>query len=235
MNLFLILLLFFALTLDARDLTFEKLYATVNACYKNQKCKQPVASSFLIENGKPKDEYSPEKIHDNIGEKGKDTAWCVSKNQGIGEYIYIPYQNLQGINQYNNIWKRREYFSLFTVVNGFAKSESLYLSNNRVKKITIEVKEIAYTMAVSGPETIAGTDIIVYDGPLLNSIHEVELADSMEEQTFKLKIIPKSTKDGYNQMDLLFKVIINEIYPGSKYKDTCISTASFTMLNPETK
>ncbi|TGN10199.1 NADase-type glycan-binding domain-containing protein [Leptospira ilyithenensis] len=215
--------------LIARDLNFERLYVNVNDCLKGSKCFQAVASSFLIEKGKSQDEYIPSKIHDYK----KETAWCVSKNQGIAEFIYVPYQNKASINKYKEILQRGDYYSLFTIVNGFAKNEDLFLANNRVKKVSIEVQEIGYTMSVSGPDTATGTDIYIDDGPLLNSIHEIELADTMDEQKFKLKIVPKSKKDLNLQMDLLFKIIIKEIYPGSKYKDTCISDAGFSILVPE--
>ncbi|WP_411823790.1 NADase-type glycan-binding domain-containing protein [Leptospira sp. 'Mane'] len=217
------------LYLAARDRDFEKLYVSVNYCLKN-KCGQAIASSFLIEKGKPKEEYSPLNVNDSI----KETAWCMSKNQGIGEYIYVRYQNDVTINEYEKI-EKRDYYSLFTIVNGFAKNKDLFLANNRVKRVSIEAQEIAYTPSVSGPDTAAGTDIYIDDGPLFNSVHEIELADTMEEQKFRLKIIPKSKKDLNLQMDLLFKIVIKEIYPGSKYKDTCISDASFSIVAPEKK
>jgi hypothetical protein len=215
-----------------RAFEFEKLYATVNDCYNKDRCHQAIASSFLVEKGKPKDEYSPGKINDSSNQDWRETAWCVSKNQGVREYIYVPYQNRQSINKYKykDIWERGGSDSLFIIINGVGKSKDLFLANNRVKRVSIEVQEIAYTMSVSGPDTIAGTDIHIDEGPLLNSIHEIELADTMEEQEFKLKIIPKSKKDPNLHMDLLFKITIKEIYPGSKHKNTCISEANFLMV-----
>ncbi|BDA77552.1 hypothetical protein LPTSP3_g04820 [Leptospira kobayashii] len=224
-----LLLIFPTLFVEARDLNFEKLYVNVNDCLKGRECFQAVASSFLIEKGKPQDEYIPPKIHDYK----KETAWCVSKNQGIAEFIYVPYQNDPSINEYKEILQRGDYYSLFKVTNGFARNKDLFLANNRVKKVSIEVQEVGYTMSVSGPDTAAGTDIKIYEGPLFNSLHEIELMDTMDEQKFKLKIIPKLKKDPYLQMDLLFKIIIKDIYPGSKYKDTCISDASFSIVVPE--
>jgi hypothetical protein len=226
------LCLFFiaVLSLETRDRNFEKLYVTVNSCIKEQ-CYQPISSSFLLEKGKPKDEYSSQKAHDYK----KETAWCVSKNQGLGAYVYMPYHNDVSINEYKRILKK-DYYSLFTIVNGFAKNQELFYSNNRVKKVLIEVQEIAYS-ASDNKEinvNIGGRDegFYIADGPIPNSVHEIELADTMEEQKFRLKIIPKSKKDPYLQMDLLFKIVIKEIYPGSKYKDTCISEAAFEMVAP---
>ncbi|TGN20827.1 NADase-type glycan-binding domain-containing protein [Leptospira idonii] len=220
--------------LCARDFAFEKLYGTVNHCYKKE-CRKAIASSFLIEKGKPKGEYSPDKIQDFRNENWRDTAWCVSKNQGIGEYIYVSYSNNPRLNKYKDIWKREGYSFSFTIINGFVKNKDLFLANNRVKKIAIEVQEIAYTMSVQGPDTITGTDIEIFDGPILNGVHEIELVDKMDEQEFKINVVPVSKRDGYLQMDLLLKMTIKEIYPGNKYKDTCISDARFEMVVPEDK
>ncbi|TGN20830.1 NADase-type glycan-binding domain-containing protein [Leptospira idonii] len=231
------LLLFLILcksSLFARDSAFEKLYGSVNHCYNND-CRKVIGSSFLVEKGKPKDEYSPDKLQDFKNKNWKETAWCVSKNQGIGEYVYIPYWNDESKSGYADILKRKDYYVSLTIINGFAKNSDLFIANNRIKKVSIEVQEVAYTMSVAGSETIPGTDVKIKDGPLLNSIHEIEFADTMEQQEFKLKIAPKSRKSEYLEMGLLFKITLKEIYPGTKYKDTCMSAAMIEMIVPADK
>ncbi len=207
---FTILLLFPLTIVFGRDKKFDQLYLKVNLQ------KIPIASSFLVEKGKPKNEFSGERLNDDK----YDSAWCVTKNQGIGEYIYLPFHHEGPGASYQELIKY-DYPISFVLFNGYSKSTDLFYANNRVKKIRIEFQEIAYGF---GTGSLALANDIFLDGePVLNSIKEIDVQDSSELQTFDIRLNPKIKNSEYFSLGLLAKLTILEVYPGTKWKDTCIT------------
>lgn len=172
------LMIFPLFILFARDRKFDQLYEKVNI--ENI----PIASSFLLEKGKSKKEYSGEKIND----RNYDTAWCVSKNQGIRESIYLSFPNDFSYGTYDNL-AINDFPISFALFNGFSKTEDLFFANNRVKRILIEFTEIPYSFA-TGDFTLK-EDINLHGEPILNRIHEFSLIDSKELQTISFKLKSK--------------------------------------------
>ena len=131
------------------------------------------ASSYLIEKSRY---YNPENAIDN----DTSTAWIegLKENDGIGEFIEFSSENTFRVDKID-------------IINGFTKSQDLYMKNNRVKKITLEFS----------------------DGK--KQVHEL-LDNNMDYQTIDV--------GGVNTNSV--KVIIEEVYKGNKYSDTCISEIS---------
>jgi len=205
-------------------LCFTTIYAQQEFSYMERcfddiiasKFKKIIASSFLIEKGKPRDYYAPEKAFDN----DINTAWVEGvEGDGIGEYIVFPI-NIEGSRYDQNDPKID-----MKITNGYAKNDKLFFMNNRIKKFIFEVYEAPITF-ISNAET--GD----YSFQRLNKVIKtfetiINLKDSRVEQIFtftiKLKHVPAKKEKIYG---LIGKIIINDVYPGLKIKDTCISEIS---------
>jgi hypothetical protein len=147
--------------------------------------KEIKVSSFY----KNESSYSPQ----NTVDQNEKTAWVEGKEgYGIGESICYSF------NEPVNIEELR-------IINGYAKSEELYLANSRVKKLKITVK-------TDSQEMIDSID--------LNDLPYSKVIKDCGEKIFKV----------YYENKLVLKEIsftILDIYKGSKFKDTCISEFVF--------
>ncbi|MDI7204625.1 hypothetical protein QMM44_14440 [Leptospira santarosai] len=174
-----------------------------------------IGSSFLIEKGKAKNYYEA----DNASDRNKETAWGVSKNQGIGEWLYIyntvdsnknSYEQLSGKSQKN-------YFSF---LNGLAKDATSFEENGRIKKVRIDVYEAEGNLDFMNSKD----PFLVDSGPIENDSFELELKDIPEEQTFERDIATKlKPLSGVTWRSLLFKLTILETYPGTKSKNVFLT------------
>lgn len=218
----LILFIIMSLALLAKDRAFELLWVKVNHGFLNGPPGfEHVASSYLVEPGKRKDLYSPNNVY------GKDGSWCVRKNQGIGEFIYLHFMNNLGA-----------YFELegkpfkvnFSIQNGYEENKSLFLANNRVKRVRLDLTEVAYGGTEDTKFQIPGTDLLIKE-TIHNKTIEFELQDSMEWQEMEFEVTPLIKGERYASLDLLVKMTILEVYPGTKYRDTCVAEASFQTSN----
>jgi hypothetical protein len=213
-----IILFFSAQLLNAESLEFKKLHKKVNYS------REVVASTYLIEKGKAEGTYEPQKVYD-ISRK---TSWCTNKNNGIGENLYIPFWN--GFEySYKHYNMERDQIIIFSIHNGFGGGSDLYEKNSRIKRIKVEIQELATTPVSYEQEATAEFPILILHGPVTNSVHEIVLRDQPTEQLHEIRIklnVPKNDAK-FGQPDLFFKVTILEIYPGTKYKDLCASEMSF--------
>lgn len=117
----------------------------------------------------------------NVLDESYTTSWQEGKKgDGIGEYIRLSFKEDQNVSR-------------IVIVNGNARTEEIYLKNNRLK--------IARLVFSDGSET------------------EINLEDSYSTtgQTIDLPS-PVLTRE--------VSIYIKEVYPGSAYKDTCISGIS---------
>ncbi|MBE8364264.1 NADase-type glycan-binding domain-containing protein [Leptospira borgpetersenii] len=183
-------------------------------CFARDEHKVLVASSTLIEKGKPKNYYGP----NNIDDQYIDTAWGVSKNQGIGEWIYTYNDVDSNKNSYEQLAgkSQKNYFSF---LNGLAKDATSFQENGRIKKVRIDVYEL------EGAED--GLDfkdpLRVYSDPIENDSFELELKDTPEEQTFEREIFTKIKPKRFFSRNLFFKLTILETYPGTKSKNVFLT------------
>jgi len=135
---------------------------------------------------------------DNLFDNDFSTAWVEGVNgQGVGQKIEIELADYR--------------LGAISIVNGYTKSESLYYANSRIKRIRIDKEFLSYAYPTE---------------PDFERI-EVELKD--------LKYIPIDNNnfsamtqtladygEGYVKVKKL-TITILEVYPGTKYDDTCIS------------
>ncbi len=137
----------------------------------------------------------------NLTDGDPSTAWVEGKKgSGINEYIKFYCPPPPEDTDMINIYSAYKIDSL-GIINGYAKNESVFYNNNRVKKIRIEYKN----------------DIFREENPYNMKppeIYEYILKDTMDMQylAFPEPIYMSS-----------IKISILEVYKGSKWDDTCIS------------
>ncbi|WP_420920193.1 NADase-type glycan-binding domain-containing protein [Leptospira santarosai] len=184
-------------------------------CYRTDEDLFLVASSVLTEKGKPKNYYGP----NNIDDQYIDTAWGVSKNQGVGEWIYTYNGVKWSKNRYDEYLAGKSQKNYFSFLNGLAKDATSFEENGRIKKVRIDVYE------AEGDESMANLKdpLLIYSGPIENDSFELELKDTREEQTFEREILSKIKPVKGAWRKLLFKLTILETYPGTKSKNVFLT------------
>jgi len=177
--------------------------------------KEPIASSELKEKGMPKDFYSAKKAFDDKIE----TAWVEgAEGDGINEYI-IFYLFFGGPYPSYDDYINKDIKVEITIINGVAKNKRIWEMNNRIKKAELEIYEASVNIRQIDPWIISKQE------PILNTTFILNLKDDMKPQKFLLKFKPKQlgiAKD-IESFLCIGKLIIKEVYPGTKYKDTGIS------------
>ncbi|UNE64999.1 NADase-type glycan-binding domain-containing protein [Leptospira interrogans] len=174
-----------------------------------------VASSFLTERGKSKNYYGA----DNASDSNRETAWGVSKNQGVGEWLYI-YNTVDSNKNSYELLAGKSQKNYFSFLNGLAKDTTSFEENGRIKKVRIDVYE-----AEGDLDFMDSKDPFrVRSGPVENDSFELELKDTPEEQTFEKNIAIKlKPLSDVAWRSLLFKLTILETYPGTKSKNVFLT------------
>ena len=138
---------------------------------------------------------------DHLLDEDFSTAWVEgTSDAGVGAQIEIILDEVMPL-------------TAIGLINGYTKSERTYYRNNRIKKIRIEVR---------GSNT--------YENDALETLtYEVELPDrpysAINEQSFATQLdIPYDVGEGaYGKRVRRVVLTILEVYPGTRYNDTCLS------------
>ncbi len=124
----------------------------------------------------------------------------------------------QGINESINIkFKDSSNIKIISILNGYQKTAETYFNNSRIKKVKLEM-------------LISSNDITKIE------IREIELKDHSRDDftpVFQYEYDqnirnPRQSLITADDFDYEYsiksvKITILEVYPGSKYEDTCIS------------
>ena len=114
------------------------------------------------------------------------TAWVEGKaDAGIGEYLEYRFKNTS------------PRITKIIVSNGYTKSKSAWINNNRVKSLNIYVNGKKYGV--------------------------LNLKDSRNDQVFAVGTLGHNI----NKTDLALRFEIAEVYKGAKYNDTAITEIYF--------
>ncbi len=133
------------------------------------------------------------------------TAWADGvPGKGINENIEIKFKDSSNIK------------TLY-ITNGYQKTSDIYFSNSRPKKLKLELDIISYNKKILTEKIIELSDIPkdwfmpFYSIDRKNNIHNNQA----------LLISPYDFDYEYSIKSV--KITILEVYPGTKYEDTCIS------------
>lgn len=179
------------------------------------------ATSELKENGYV---FSVKNLLEGNGKT--NYPWATRVNGGIDESILIFFS--QPNPDLNEKWLKG-----IGIVNGFAKSESLYKANNRAKVIEIKLYRFEFTDVQSEIEHPKGR--IIWSEIKLLEQTNVTLND---EYLYDNKLyFSTNLENDYNSnkkkkystatFDYALVLTIDSVYNGSKYNDLCISEISF--------
>lgn len=189
-------------------------YRTSNFSFKDS---QPIHLRYRLMNGLdmteslsrmiPVSEYnisatSEQKAYPvaNLTDLNFATAW-VATNGGIGEKVIIEF-------------KKPTLIEGFILVNGYHKSESAYLENNRIKSIHINIK------GVRGGEQFEDDPInenINFKGVEYQALYLERMRQHPDARYYNIAYPYSKYKATRIELE------ITGIYPGTKYNDTCIS------------
>jgi hypothetical protein len=194
----------------------------VHGCYGQGLA--PLSTSFLKATGKPPAEDSFEDSFEygiaqadwtcmysagSISDGNSTTAWSEGVDgNGIGEMVIVPCIDL---NKPVKIW------------SGLGKTETLFKANSRPKKIKLliiqaEIKDIGqYGDIFTNVKLIASEEVVLED----KNNYQTISVPAFEKSTYFNKFMEKEEECRY-----LLGIEILEVYPGSKYQDTCISEVS---------
>lgn len=139
---------------------------------------------------------------------GRNTVWAEGvEGPGIGERIKLRQWYYYGKNEWiygseyepSNGWEPFIYdgylhFTQLCVVNGYAKNEQLWEENGRVKRLLMLVEGKPYAY--------------------------LELEDTIKPQYFTL---PQDSLLLDSDVELTCEFVIEEVYPGARYEDTCLT------------
>ncbi|MDE5867285.1 MAG: hypothetical protein K2H31_11925 [Lachnospiraceae bacterium] len=144
---------------------------------------------------------------DNAVCENRELAWAEgAEGVGIGEYIVYDQIVFSGSlieSSGNQILRGGIYgygddgyidYTQICIVNGYARDEKVWQENGRVKTLMM----------------------YVYDQPYAR----LELEDTINPQYFT---IPQGDIMVANGSEVTFKFVIEEVYPGTMYEDTCIT------------
>lgn len=193
---------------DAPNFGFEnwQWYGCNKWCHILSFGRQATASSELAS---ASDRYCA----DNVLRENREFAWAEgAEGPGIGEYIvydqFVFSGNLIESGE-NQILRAGSYgddgyidYTQICIVNGYARDEKVWQENGRVKTLMM----------------------YVYDQPYAR----LALEDTINPQYFT---IPEGDIRVANSGEVTFKFVIEEVYPGTMYEDTCITGISVDFGN----
>lgn len=185
------------------------------AWIKNNFGKTPFGyASSTLQSTEPEGKFDIRYLSDN----DEKTAWCTDKGPK-DEYIFIAGET-QANESYPDMESVRFDLTL-KIYNGYGEHPELFQANNRIKKATLRIYEAA--IGVSQDSKIGA---YIAKGPIFSEELVFEFEDKPIKQSkiipFQLKMKTKN-KEKSGGVQLVGKFIINEVYKGKKYNDTCIS------------
>lgn len=173
------------------------------------------ASSVLIEKGKPDDFYAPEKALDG----SKDSAWCAAgKSGGIGEWIEINFEPTQSQEHSGPSEAREDIF----VLPGITRNRQLHFQNNRIKDYRVEL-----VFSTGRMEKISGR----FEDNVCAKNSHCKILGSRAPDFDTRRCLENCNSDGFavpikgrrlNHLQSI-RLTILSVYPGSRFRDTCIS------------
>jgi hypothetical protein len=138
----------------------------------------------------------------NLLDKKIDTAWVEgAKDAGIGEMISIIINTQVG--KYNA--DRTSGLFNFGVIPGYSKSNKTWLENNRIKRALFIIER----KVAEGKNSYTAYVIL-----------RLKFKDKNQLQVFDIEKYDNYSDVRYNAK---FWLIIEDVYKGTKYNDTCIS------------
>jgi len=148
-----------------------------------------------------KADFSPSAAFDGLAE----TSWCENvKGDGIGEFIELTLKNdIWGLSINNGFTRLPVQDWLFDINSGEIPFENKMRDDSNGIKDYFTQNNRVKKLAI---RNIAG-----------ETLYNIDLEDQRDSQTFPGIILPAGT----------YRFIIEEVYPGTKWQDTCLGEITF--------
>ncbi len=167
------------------------------------------ASSVLIEKNKRRSFYGAHRAVD----RKISTAWCTGKNNGVGESLRVRFEEVQANAVY--------------IFNGYGASRRLYEANNRIKDVDITLLRCngrKQTIRRRLPRNLCFGDTSRCGDLDKKCIKRAQRFCRLRDgesglPEHEVQHIPPGCITGV-------VLRIRSVYPGRKYKDTCIAEVS---------
>lgn len=147
----------------------------------------------------------------NVFDEDIETAWVENTaSYGIGEWIQLNVNNEYASKEHSYTTYGR-----IIIYPGYGKSEKLFYENNRLKSALLFV---ATTDSVYMPEEPISRENSPADRKKIVFCQRLFFEDEPKYHVFRLPSNPSLEGTKY-----IFMLVIEDVYKGSKYNDTCIS------------
>jgi hypothetical protein len=141
----------------------------------------------------------------NLSDMNFETAWVSANKGGIGDWVEFTFK--KGYSP-----------SGCTFLNGYQKSEKTYTENNRIKKIRLEA------WFPDGKKQVYEDE---YDTSLPDRQYQPVFFENMFYKADLIDFFGISDMAGSEGNIQKLRFTILDVYPGTKYNDTCISEIIF--------
>ncbi len=148
----------------------------------------------------------------NLFDRDKNTCWAEGvKGPGLGEYIYL------------NIPQGSMGFSL---INGYAKTENSFKTNNRAQKIQLTLCKLLPPKEGAVTELYTPMKVKKISEPYKRKLKDSDSPQKIYFTSWWQELIKKNK-------NTVFQLKILSVYPGEKHDDTCLSEISFFDKYPD--
>jgi hypothetical protein len=179
----------------------------LNISYSNNQKLSDFMSDFISEYRLKNDKIKAVNVSSTLSSKYStknmfdfdfNTAWAEGINgDGIGEKIEIE------LNKYPLV--------AICLINGYTKNADLYKSNNRIKKLKIDIEYVDYKDSTK--LDIESNEVVLKD---------FEFQDVSKNNFGSIISVIGDYGEGYRQITKITLTVL-DVYKGIKYTDTCIS------------
>jgi hypothetical protein len=171
--------------------------------------------SNLLKQQIPKNQYtilasSEQKNYpvSNLTDMDFATAYVPATKGGLGEKIVIQFKEPTKVNE-------------LVIVNGYHKNEKTYLENNRIKNIVVIAEGNSYWKNEAGKVII---DDEKRELTLSYDVNNAYIPIHLDQLKFHPDVSATTIAHTFDSFKTTkIELTITEIYPGTKYNDTCIS------------
>jgi hypothetical protein len=147
----------------------------------------------------------------NLFDGDLNTAWCEGiKGHGEGEWVEFNFANVS--------------IGAIGIINGYTKREAIYYANNRIKKIKLDVEYVP--MRYGEAQRSGGSEEALERETTVIDLEQKQFNELNKNVEAPFMSWLADYDDNYRHVRKI-RLSILEVFPGTKYDDTCISEVYF--------
>jgi hypothetical protein len=147
----------------------------------------------------------------NLFDDDLSTAWCEGiKGHGEREWVEFNFSNVS--------------IGAIGIINGYTKREAIYYANNRIKKIKLDVEYVP--MAFGEVKRSGGSKEALERETTVIELKQKQFNELNKNVQAPFMSWLADYDDNYRNV-IKIRLSVLEVFPGTKYDDTCISEVYF--------